>query len=637
VFAPPVAKPQTKAAASSTGEQLSAYATHIARSICGGAVAQTDILRRSTGNQATSRQLALGATGLAGNELRGHDKQQIGPASLTGRAAAAGFSWDFSKIPVFSTDRVAPVQARPSSNAAPLPGVLQPKLTVGSVDDPLEREADRAADQVMSMTRPSIGAGAASVARKCAQCTEEDQTGSSTLQRDTAGRDDPLAGAAAPNAVTDVLRDPGQALDPATRNFMEAGFGFDFGGVRVHDDAKAAASARDVTARAYTVGNHIAFGRGAYRPDDQQGRKLLAHELAHVVQQRGAEAAIGGSSTVRRSCGPQAIGEPTGCVAGNKAFVDGAVFRFSVNCDDWTGGADAGLLDYAQTIPAGSNVEIHGYASVEGPEAFNSNLACARAVKAKTWLIAAGIAESRITRLVNHGATAGKAADRRSVVIRSVGSPPAPVKNTPGSDTPKADTPKTDTPKVDTPKPGTPKTDVPKPPTGGAPQGETAKPKTPASPGGTQGSVQAGLGDVSHYYTTPAGPHDALHEWLFQAMAAYTRQKHGKDKSGEERQLFAQVQYSLTTKQWTVVGGFQESFVIALPANLQLSFWGQLTAGSNVTTGSPQVALSVGSQFAWQPSDWFTLGAQLGIGPTAQSGTPNSIDRGALFFLQIQK
>jgi hypothetical protein len=120
-------------------------------------------------------------------------------------------------------------------------------------------------------------------------------------------------------------------------------------------------------------------------------------------------------------------------------------------------------------------------------------------------------------------------------------------------------------------------------------------------------------------------------------MAAYTRQYHADKKSGQERQLFAQVQYSMTTKQWTVVGGFQESFVIALPANLQLSFWGQLTAGSNVSAGAPQVALSVGTQFTWQPKDWFTLGAQLGIGPTVQSGTPNSIDRGALFFLQIQK
>jgi hypothetical protein len=188
--------------------------------------------------------------------------------------------------------------------------------------------------------------------------------------------------------------------------------------------------------------------------------------LAHVVQQDGG-GAIDSAATIRRACGPEAIGASAGCGAGDKAFVDGAVFRFSVNCDDWTGGADAGLLDYAQTIPAASTIEIHGYASVDGPEAFNSNLACARALKAKSWLMAAGIAESRMTHLVNHGATAGNAADRRSVVIRPVGAAPAPAPDitsasTPKTDTPKTDTPKTDTPKTDTPKTDTPKTDTPK-------------------------------------------------------------------------------------------------------------------------------------------------------------------------------
>jgi outer membrane protein OmpA-like peptidoglycan-associated protein len=499
---------------------------------------------------------------------------------------------------------------------------IQTKLAIGSVDHPLEHEADRVADQVMRMSRPSIGSGAASVARKCAQCAEEDQAGSSTLQRDAAGRGDLLAGAAAPAAVTDVLGEPGRALDPATRNFMEAGFGFDFGGVRVHDDARAAASARDVAARAYTVGNHIAFDHGAYRPGDQQGRKLLAHELAHVVQQRGAGAVTDGSA-VRRACGPEAVGAPEGCVAGDKTFVDGAVFRFSVNCDDWTGGADAGLLDYAQTIPAGSNVEIHGYASVDGPEAFNSNLACARALKAKTWLIAAGIEESRITRLVNHGATGGKAADRRSVVIRSVDAPPAPVTNTPDANTPKPDVPKTDTPKPDTPKPDTP-------------QPDPGKPDTPANSSG-QKSAQVGLGYVKHSYTTPAGPNDALHEWLIQAQLAYTRQFHAEKKSGKELQFFVQGQYSLTTKQWTAVGGGQVSYVFALPENLQLSFWGQLTGGANISARSGQLAVSVGSQFTWQPSDWLTFGAQAGIGPTLQTDGPNSNDKTGLFFLQVQK
>ena len=149
------------------------------------------------------------------------------------------------------------------------------------------------------MSAPSIGAGAPAVVRKCAPCEEEDKVGSTALQRDGAARADFLAGAAAPAGVTDVLREPGNALDPATRNLMEAGFGVDFGDVRVHDDARAAASARDVAARAYTVGNHIAFDRGAYRPGDPQGRRLLAHELAHVVQQNGGARHVA-APTLRR-------------------------------------------------------------------------------------------------------------------------------------------------------------------------------------------------------------------------------------------------------------------------------------------------------------------------------------------------
>lgn len=79
----------------------------------------------------------------------------------------------------------------------------------------------------------------------------------------------------------------GQALDPATRREMEAGFGTDFSGVRVHTDAAAATSVRSVGADAYTLGSSIAFDTGRYDPTSAVGRGLLAHELAHVVQQRG--------------------------------------------------------------------------------------------------------------------------------------------------------------------------------------------------------------------------------------------------------------------------------------------------------------------------------------------------------------
>jgi hypothetical protein len=82
-----------------------------------------------------------------------------------------------------------------------------------------------------------------------------------------------------------VLRSSGQPLDPATRAFMEPRFGHDFSAVRVHTDARAAESARAVNALAYTVGRDVTFGPGQYAPATSAGRRLIAHELAHVVQQ----------------------------------------------------------------------------------------------------------------------------------------------------------------------------------------------------------------------------------------------------------------------------------------------------------------------------------------------------------------
>lgn len=88
-----------------------------------------------------------------------------------------------------------------------------------------------------------------------------------------------------PPMVNEVLRSPGQPLDASTRSAMEARFGHDFSRVRVHADSSAAESARMVNARAYTVGQHIAFGAARFDPHGFLGQKLLAHELTHVVQQ----------------------------------------------------------------------------------------------------------------------------------------------------------------------------------------------------------------------------------------------------------------------------------------------------------------------------------------------------------------
>lgn len=145
--------------------------------------------------------------------------------------------------------------------------------------------------QTQTTARPTITPKSAGLLqRQCAcgphntggECEECKKKRESTLQR-AAISSSPVHDV--PPIVHEVLRSPGQPLDPATRTFMESRFGHDFSRVRVHTDAKAAESARAVNARAYTVGSDVVFGAGGYAQNSIFGQNLLAHELAHVVQQ----------------------------------------------------------------------------------------------------------------------------------------------------------------------------------------------------------------------------------------------------------------------------------------------------------------------------------------------------------------
>ena len=108
-----------------------------------------------------------------------------------------------------------------------------------------------------------------------------------------------------PPIVYEVLSSPGQPLDAGTRNFMEPRFGHDFSQVRVHDDAVASESAAQVRAHAYTVGQHIIFGRGRYNSTSSDGAVLLAHELTHTLQQ-----SRGGTLSAHRQAGALQISDP---------------------------------------------------------------------------------------------------------------------------------------------------------------------------------------------------------------------------------------------------------------------------------------------------------------------------------------
>ncbi len=166
---------------------------------------------------------------------------------------------------------------------------LQRKLTIGSPSDPLEAEADAIAESALQGRSLAASAySSPSLQRKCpcegsdTPCPTCEKKKEETLARQAAGSVTPVE---APPIVHRVLRSPGQPLDSATRVFFEQRLGADLAPVRVHTDAQAAESARAVNALAYTVGDRIAFAAGHYSPQTAEGRRLLAHELAHTLQQ----------------------------------------------------------------------------------------------------------------------------------------------------------------------------------------------------------------------------------------------------------------------------------------------------------------------------------------------------------------
>jgi Domain of unknown function (DUF4157) len=200
-----------------------------------------------------------------------------GPHSSSERKLYSRPAWNLSRIPVHSV--VHPI--------------LQAKLSINQPGDAFEQEADRVAAQVMSM-RPSPALTPASnpprIQRQCAcggicsDCRNKAHNAAAgKLQRKSL-----TANSTAPPLVQDALHSNGHPLDTDTRAFMESRFGQDFTHVRVHTDAKAAASSRSIQALAYTSGDDIAFAPGHYSPGTDRGKHLLAHELAHVVQQQQA-------------------------------------------------------------------------------------------------------------------------------------------------------------------------------------------------------------------------------------------------------------------------------------------------------------------------------------------------------------
>lgn len=216
--------------------------------------------------------------------------------------------------------------------------VIQPKLTVSRPEDESEREADRVADQVMRMAEPPKSMAVSSTSlvsrdncpscetevhskpsltlarapiqinRLCTDCktadpgkeeekkVKEEEEEEAVLHAKLAGGDRPEA----PGNINSALassRHGGSPLSEPLRNFFEPRFGADLGGVRLHHNAQSAEMAERLNSSAFTVGQDMFFGAGQYAPTTEHGQRLIAHELAHTLQQSGLQPAESSTSS----------------------------------------------------------------------------------------------------------------------------------------------------------------------------------------------------------------------------------------------------------------------------------------------------------------------------------------------------
>ena len=154
---------------------------------------------------------------------------------------------------------------------------LQRKVAIGAGNDPFEQEADHIADQILATrAQHPVNGTPPRIQRYATQAIGQTDI--------------------APASVERVLAGSGRPLEPDLRQEMEQRFVHDFSRVRVHSGAAAEQSAQELNARAYTVGHNIVFGAGRFDPGKHEGRRLIAHELTHVVQQMGTEGVRVGQS-----------------------------------------------------------------------------------------------------------------------------------------------------------------------------------------------------------------------------------------------------------------------------------------------------------------------------------------------------
>lgn len=174
-----------------------------------------------------------------------------------------------------------------------VPQQVQTKLQVNEPGDVYEQEADAMANRVMRMadgnagspTKPVTGLIGRSVQRKCAHCEEEEKR---QVMRKTESGTGGMAVSSSFSSSLQATKGSGTPLPSATRSFMEHAFSTDFSEVKIHTGSQAAEMNQGINARAFTHGSDIYFNSGEYSSNTAEGKKLLAHELTHVLQQNNS-------------------------------------------------------------------------------------------------------------------------------------------------------------------------------------------------------------------------------------------------------------------------------------------------------------------------------------------------------------
>jgi hypothetical protein len=246
-------------------------------------------------------------------------------------------------------------------------GDLQPKLRVSQPDTPAEREAEQVADAVVRTADPARDGPA-----------ETDPTDGSSEGRRRAARPVSLRassarGGTAESATGETSRDlqslkrGGRRLPREERSFFESRFDHDFGDVRIHTGRTADEVAGSIDAAAFTIGRHVAFARGNYRPGTSAGRRLLAHELTHVAQNRRGTTLA--RQVVRRS--PPASASKSGSDLSSPRFRDDPVLEAVRDGDRLlTMGDESRAVTRIQhaLVDAGHYLSSHGVDGKYGPE-----------------------------------------------------------------------------------------------------------------------------------------------------------------------------------------------------------------------------------------------------------------------------